>query len=310
VESWITEPTARDLFSAAGKSYDTAVRDAVSRDFRPYSLGLTGSLAVENDVREFTSHNLVAMLPGVDDRLSDEHIIYTSHWDHLGAGNVVDGDSIYNGAMDNASGVAGMLEIAAAFVERRNELKRSVMFLITTAEESGLIGARHYCEYPLYPLADAVANINADGVNIWGPTLDMVVVGWGQSDLDDYIEDAVAPEDRYVVPDSEPEKGYYFRSDHFPFAQRGVPALYADSGVEHRDRPDGWGMERRNEYVRLRYHKPQDEYDPSWDLSGAMQDMTALFRVGLALAVSDRYPRWSETSEFKRAREQLLDAAR
>jgi Zn-dependent M28 family amino/carboxypeptidase len=309
VETWITEPVARDLFAAAGKSYDQAIHDAVSRDFRPYSLGLAGSLAIENKVRQFTSHNVVAMLPGVDDRLSREHIIYTSHWDHLGVGNEVDGDAIYNGAMDNASGVAGMLEVAAAFTERREDLKRSVLFLITTAEESGLIGAKHYCEYPLYPLADAVANINADGVNIWGPTLDMVVVGWGQSDLDEYIEQAVSPEDRYVVPDSEPEKGYYYRSDHFPFAQKGVPALYADSGVLHRDRPDGWGIERRNEYVRLRYHKPQDEYDASWDLSGAMEDMSALFRVGLALAVSDRYPRWSDTSEFKRAREQLLDAS-
>jgi Zn-dependent M28 family amino/carboxypeptidase len=253
---------------------------------------------------------VLARLEGNDDRLKGEHIIYTAHWDHLGIGNEVDGDAIYNGALDNASGVAGLLEVADAFAGKRDELKRSVLFLFTTAEESGLYGAVQYVNNPIYPLAKTVANINVDGVNVWGRTRDVVVVGYGQSDLDHFLEQAILGQDRYLVPDSEPEKGYYYRSDHFPFAKSGVPALYADSGIEFRDRPDGWGLERRNEYVSLRYHKPQDEYDPDWDLSGAVEDMHAMFLVGLTLAVSDRQPRWSEKSEFKRIREESLRGSR
>ena len=306
MESWITQPVARELFSVAGKSLDDALQQAATRDFEPFSLQLAGTFDIRSRTRNITSYNLVAQLPGQDDRLREELIIYTAHWDHLGVGNAVDGDSIYNGALDNASGVAGVLEVAAAFAQKQPDLKRSVVFLVTTAEESGLLGAKHYTENPLYPLYETVASVNIDGVNVWGRTEDMVVVGFGQSDLDRYLEEAVTTFDRYVVPDSEPEKGYYYRSDHFPFAKKGVPALYADSGIEFRDRPAGWGMERRNEYVHERYHKPQDEYDPAWDLSGAIEDMTALFLVGYKLAVSDRYPRWSDTSEFKRIREESL----
>jgi Zn-dependent M28 family amino/carboxypeptidase len=306
MESWITEPVARELFEAAGLSFDSMLPGAATREFAPFSLGLRGTFSIHNRTRKITSHNIVAQLPGNDETLRDEHVIYTAHWDHLGIGNAVAGDSIYNGALDNASGVAGVLEVAAAFAEKRDELKRSVLILLTTAEESGLLGAKHYAEHPLYPLARTVASVNIDGINVWGRTKDMVVVGFGQSDLDRRLEEAVATMDRYVLPDSEPEKGYYYRSDHFPFAKKGVPALYADSGIEFRDRPEGWGMERRNEYVRERYHKPQDEYDPSWDLSGAIEDMTALFLVGYRIAVSDDYPRWNDTSEFKRIREESL----
>lgn len=306
VESWITEPVAQDLFEAVGSSLLAAKEAALSMDFQPMPLGLRASTAIENRTRELTSHNVVARLPGNDERLSAEHIIYSAHWDHLGIGNAVDGDSIYNGAIDNASGVAGVLEIAEEFAARRTELKRSVLFLMTTAEESGLLGAVQYVSQPLYPLESTVANINVDGLNVWGRTEDMVVVGMGQSSLDDLLEEAATSLDRYIVPDSEPEKGYYYRSDHFPFAKAGVPALYADSGVEFRNRPHGWGMERRAEYVRERYHKPQDQYEGNWDLSGAVEDMRVLFLVGYKLAVSDIYPHWSQDSEFRLIREESL----
>ncbi len=310
VEGWITAEAARSLFGAAGLDYEAMRRAAATPGFRAVAMPLRASVTIENRIRRVVSHNVVARIPGADPAARDEHVIYTAHWDHLGVGKPVDGDSVYNGALDNATGVAGMLEIARAFAARRDALRRSVLFVFTTAEESGLIGARHYAAHPLYPLAKAVAEINADGLNVWGRTLDMVVVGLGQSDLEDDLARAIAPQGRHVVPDAEPEKGYYYRSDHFALARRGVPALYADSGVEYRGRPKGWGLERRAEYVRERYHKPQDEYDPAWDFSGAVEDLTALFRVGWALATGDRWPRWRPTSEFRRVREAMLRRAR
>jgi len=309
VESWITEDAARDLFDAAGYSYNKMIHAAVSRNFQPVEFALTASVDLHNKIRKVTSHNVVARLEGRDPHHHDEHIIYTAHWDHLGTGPAVDGDSIYNGALDNASGVAGMLEVARAFPSHRRELKRSILFVITTAEESGLLGAKYYVEHPLYPLRKAVADINVDGINIWGRTSDMVVVGYGQSDLDQYLARAIAPMGRHIVADAEPEKGYYYRADHFAFAQKGVPALYTDSGVEFLNRPRGWGMKQRAAYVRTKYHKPQDEYDPSWNLSGAVEDLTALFDVGLNLATSTRFPQWSKKSEFRRAREKMMHGA-
>jgi len=305
-ESWITEGAARKLFAAAGMSFDAAVASAASSDFEPVDLGLTASTAIRNRTRTLESHNVLGLVEGSDPARKDEIVVYTAHWDHLGIGKAADGDSIYNGALDNASGVAGVLEIARAFVRDKKSLKRSVLVLFTTGEESGLLGATHYVNHPLYPLVKTVAEINVDGINIWGRTTDMVVVGYGQSNLDRMLADAIAPMGRQIAPDSEPEKGYYYRSDHFPFAKMGVPALYSDSGVEFRNRPSGWGMERRREFVTERYHKPQDEYDPSWDLSGAAEDMEALFRVGFALAGDDRTAEWSRTSEFRRVREQML----
>jgi len=310
LESWITGDVARELFKAAGRDFEADKRAAVSRDFAPVPLGLTASAEIRNELRQLTSYNVVARMEGNDARRRDEVIVYTAHWDHLGYGKPVAGDSIYNGALDNASGVAGVLEVAHAFARAREDLGRSVLFVITTAEESGLLGASYYVGHPLYPLAKTVASINVDGVNVWGRTKDMLVVGYGQSDLDAVLADVLAAQGRVIEPDREPEKGYYYRSDHFPFAKKGVPALYSDSGVEFRGRPEGWGMERRQEYTRERYHKPQDAYDPSWDLSGAIEDMTALFLVGHRLATSDLQPRWSETSEFRSVREKMLKGSR
>jgi Zn-dependent M28 family amino/carboxypeptidase len=310
LESWITEDAARELFAMTGRDFDAEKEAAASPGFRAVAMGLSGSARIECATRTLESHNVVARVEGSDPALRDEVILYTAHWDHLGIGKPADGDSIYNGALDNATGVAGVMEIAARFARDRKSLKRSAVFIFTTGEESGLLGATYYVENPLYPLESSVAEINVDGLNVWGRTRDMVVVGYGQSNLDQLLVEAIAPMDRTIAPDSEPEKGYYYRSDHFPFAKYGVPALYADSGVEFRDRPQGWGMERRREYVAQRYHKPQDEYSDSWDLSGAMEDMEALFRVGYALASTDKAVAWSEKSEFRRVREEMMRGSR
>ena len=308
-ESWITEDAARELFAAADRSFDDDKQAAAARDFAPVALGLTASVEIKARSRTIESNNVVAKVAG-SGSLADEWIVYTAHWDHLGVGKPAANDSIYNGALDNASGVAGVTEIARAFASTDRPLKRSVLFVFTTGEESGLLGATHYTNHPLYPLEKTIAEINVDGLNVWGRTEDMVVVGYGQSDLEQTLADAIAPMNRRIAPDSEPEKGYYYRSDHFPFAKKGVPALYADSGVEYRDRPAGWGLERRKEYVAERYHKPQDEYDAAWDLSGAAEDMDALFRVGLTLANREQAPQWSEKSEFRRAREAMMKGSK
>jgi Zn-dependent M28 family amino/carboxypeptidase len=309
-ESWVTEDAARELFKMAGRDFDQARQAAATDSFRADALGLTASVRVENRTRTIQSRNVIGMVGGADPERRNEYVVYTAHWDHLGVGKAADGDSIYNGALDNASGVAGVLEIARSFAANRATLKRSVLFLFTTGEESGLLGATYYTENPLYPLARTMAEINIDGVNIWGRTTDMVVVGSGQSNLEDILVDVLKTMDRTTQPDSEPEKGYYYRSDHFPFAKHGVPALYSDSGVEMRDRPTNYGMERRREYVAERYHKPQDEYDPAWDLSGAAEDMEALYRVGLAVAADAAQVRWSEKSEFRRVRERMLQGGK
>jgi Zn-dependent M28 family amino/carboxypeptidase len=309
LESWVTEAAAREIFALAGRDLDAAVVAAAAREFQPVALGLRASAAVELRTRTLESRNVVGRVEGADAKRRHELVIYTAHWDHLGIGKPAEGDSIYNGALDNASGVAGVIEIARAFAAGANRPSRSVLFLFTTGEESGLLGSTHYAENPLYPLRDTVAVINVDGLNIWGRTTDIVVVGHGQSDLDETLARAAGAYRRGIVPDSEPEKGYYYRSDHFPFAKKGVPALYADSGIEFRDRPEGWGMERRRDYVAKRYHKPQDEYDPAWDLSGAAEDMGMLQRVGLAVADAQHAPQWRRTSEFRRAREEMLQGS-
>ncbi|MFQ5510263.1 MAG: M28 family metallopeptidase [Candidatus Krumholzibacteriia bacterium] len=309
LESWITTPSATRVFEGAGLELAHMYESALSREFRPVPLGINARCAIRSTFRNIRSYNLVARLEGTDAKLKDECIIYTAHWDHLGMGNPAQGDSIYNGALDNATGVAATLEIARAFVANRRLARRSILFVNTTGEESGLLGSKHYAEHPLYPLASTVAMINIDGLNVWGRTKDVVVIGYGFSDLDQYLGRAIRAENRYLKPDSEPEKGYYYRSDHFPFAKKGVPALYADSGTEFVDRPGDWGSKVRDEYTRTRYHKPQDEFDPEWNLSGAVEDLNAYFRVGMMIAAADAYPRWSARSEFREIRERSLRAS-
>lgn len=306
VEAWVTAETAREIFEAAGKDFEELKRAAVSREFRPVPLDATADFKAENTLREVRSKNVVARLEGGDPRLRDEHVVFTAHWDHLGRDDSLEGDAIYNGAADNASGVAMMLEIAEAAARLRPAPKRSLLFLAVTAEEKGLLGARYYAENPLYPLDSTLANINADVINLWGRTRDVTSVGLGQTTLDDLLAEVARDSGRVVIGDPEPEKGMYYRSDHFEFAKVGVPALNAKAGVEYVGKPEGYGLRRRDEYTRNDYHKPSDEVKPDWDLSGAVEDARLLLEVALRVADGDAYPEWKAGSEFRARREAML----
>jgi len=301
VEGWITLDAARKLFAAAGRDFDTLKRSAIGPDFRPVPLNAKASFQVRNSIREIASRNVVARVPGSDPKLRDEYVIYSAHWDHLGRNPKLEGDQIYNGALDNASGTAALLELARAFAHVKT--KRSVLFLSVTAEEKGLLGARYYAAHPLYPLDRTAANINMDGVNVWGRTHELGVIGWGQSTLEDILAPFARAQGRFLRPEAEPEKGYYFRSDHFEFAKQGVPALYIDKGgIDVIGKPPGYGKQKRDEYIARDYHKVSDEIKPDWDLAGAVDDLHLLFQVGYTVAQTSEWPQWKKDSEFRSKR--------
>jgi Zn-dependent M28 family amino/carboxypeptidase len=306
VEGWITLDAAKKLFAMAGQDFDALKKQALTREFKPVPLGVTASMAVANTLRTIDSRNVVAKLEGSDPALKDEYVVYSAHWDHLGVGAPVNGDTIYNGALDNATGVATVLEIAKALKQVQPQPKRSVLFLMVTAEEKGLIGSEYYSLNPLYPLAKTAANINIDGVNQWGKTKDISVVGLGASDLDDYLRQAAQEQGRTITPDPEPEKGFYYRSDHFNFAKQGVPALDPDSGVDYIGKTAEWGKAKRDEYTEKDYHAPSDQVKPDWDLSGAVEDAQLLLAVGYRVANADRLPEWKPGNEFKAKRDAML----
>jgi Zn-dependent M28 family amino/carboxypeptidase len=306
VEAWITEDKARELFKAAGKDFDQLERAARQRDFRPVDLGATATIHVANVVRPVHSHNVVGRLRGSDPKARDEYLIYTAHWDHLGTGTPVNGDSIFNGAIDNASGVAGVLELAKAFKALPVAPRRSVLFMAVTAEEKGLLGAKYYAENPLYPLDKTLADLNIDGLNQWGRTSDVVVIGKGNSTLEDLLADAAAAKQRTLSPDAEPEKGFYYRADHFEFAKQGVPSMFLDNGVHYIGKPDDYSKTKRDEYTDHDYHNVTDEVKPDWDLSGAADDLGLLFVVGVHVADDAVWPTWKPGTEFKAIREKML----
>jgi Zn-dependent M28 family amino/carboxypeptidase len=306
IEGWITVEAARKLFAMAGQDFDALKKQALTREFKPVPLGVKASMAVANKLRTIDSRNVVAKLEGSDPALKNEYVVYSAHWDHLGVGAPVNGDTIYNGALDNATGVATVLEIAKALKQATPQPKRSFLFLMVTAEEKGLIGSEYYSLNPLYPLARTVANINIDGVNQWGRTKDISVIGLGASDLDDYLRQAAQEQGRTITPDPEPEKGFYYRSDHFNFAKQGVPALDPDAGVQYVGRSADWGTQKRNEYTEKDYHAPSDEVKPDWDLSGAVEDAQLLLGVGYRVANADRMPAWKPGNEFKATRDARL----
>ncbi len=306
VEGWITEGKARDLLKAGGRDFDALKKAAAKRDFRPVPLGCSARFQITNELREEKSRNVVARLEGSDPVLKNELLVYSAHWDHLGRDPERTGDQIFNGAADNASGVAAVLEIARAFTRIAPAPKRSILFLATTAEEQGLLGAKYYAEHPLYPLERTLANINLDVINLWGPTSDIISIGMGQSDLDDRLVEIAGRRGRTVVPDADPEKGYYYRSDHFEFAKRGVPALDPKGGRWYEGKPLDYGKRKQDEYTEKDYHKPSDEVKPGWDLSGAVADMKLLVELGYRLAEGPRYPEWKPGSEFRARREAML----
>ena len=306
VESWINLETARKLLKLGGQDFDTLKQAAIKKDFKPVPLKAQCNFTVKNTLREVDSQNVVAKLEGSDPTLKNETVLYSAHWDHLGKDEKLKGDQIFNGALDNASGVASLLELAEAFTRLTTPPKRSVLFLSVTAEEKGLLGAKHYAENPLYPLARTVANINMDGINQWGRTSDIVVVGLGNSTLDDVLAEAARTQGRTLQPDAEPEKGFYYRSDHFEFAKLGVPALYTNAGTNYVGKPAEYGRQRRDEYTSKNYHKVSDDIKPDWDLSGAIEDLQLLLQVGWRVAQSERIPEWKPGTEFKARREEML----
>lgn len=306
VEAWIHLDRAKELFKAAGRDFDDLKRAAVRKDFRPVSLAAKATFKLTNTIREVESQNVIAKLEGSDAQLRGRYVVYTAHWDHLGRDPSLKGDQIFNGALDNASGTAGLLEIAEAYTRLSPAPRRSVLFLSVTAEEDGLLGAKYYATAPLYPLEHTLAAINMDGVNQWGRTKDIVVVGLGNSTLDDVLTEVASGQGRTVAPDAEPEKGFFYRSDHFEFAKQGVPSLYTDSGVRYIGKPEGYGQQKRDEYTARDYHKVSDERKPDWDLTGAVEDLQLLFELGYRVAQGDRYPEWKPGTEFKAKREEML----
>lgn len=306
IEGWLSLDAAKRIFKMAGQDFDAMKKRALTREFKPVPLGVRASLGITNKIRTIDSQNVLAKLEGSDTAKRDEYVVYTAHWDHLGVGPAVNGDTIYNGALDNASGVASLLEIARAFTTVTPKPKRSILFLMVTAEEQGLLGSEHYAVTPVYPLEKTVANINIDGVNQWGRTKDITVVGLGASDLDDYLRDAAAEQGRTLRPDPEPEKGFYYRSDHFNFAKQGVPALYTDTGVDYIGKDPGYSQKKRDEYTNTDYHAPSDHIKPDWDLTGAVEDAHLMLLVGYRVANADKFPEWKPGNEFRAKREAML----
>jgi Zn-dependent M28 family amino/carboxypeptidase len=309
VQGWLTLNKAKELFTLAGHDFDSLKQSALKKDFRPVPLGATATFEIKNKLREVASQNVVAKLEGSDPGLKNEYVIYTAHWDHIGRNEKLEGDQIFNGALDNASGTAGLLELAEAFARLKPPPKRSVLFLTVTGEEKGLLGAKYYAGHPLYPLSRTLANLNMDGVNTWGRTRDVEVIGYGNSTLEDVLRDAATAQGRVITEDSGPEKGRFFRSDHFEFAKLGVPALYLKAGVDFPDKPAGFGQKKIDEYTERDYHKVSDEVKPDWDLSGGVEDLRLLLEVGWHVAGASTWPEWKPGSEFKARRDAMLKSS-
>jgi Zn-dependent M28 family amino/carboxypeptidase len=305
LQGWISGPSAEQLFSAAGQDFSALRTAASQRGFTAVPLNATASAAVKSSVREGKSENVLAMLPGAQQ--AEEAVVYMAHWDHLGRSFQPGADQIYNGAIDNATGVAGVLEIAEKFATGPKPA-RSLLFLIVTLEESGLLGSKYYVGNPVIPLHKTVATINLDAMSVIGRTRDFTVVGFGSSELEDILRPIAESQSRVLQPESAPQGGFYFRSDHFNFAKAGVPSLYAKGGVDHVEKGEEHGKALAADYTANRYHKPGDEFDPNWDLAGVMEDLEALYGVGNQLVTSEAWPNWYPTSAFKAAREASLEA--
>ena len=301
VEGWLTLETSTEILNKAGQNIEELKALAMARGFKAVPLGLTASLHMKNTIRESESRNVIGVIPGSE--RADEYIFYLAHWDHFGIDPSFEGDQIFNGALDNATGTAGLIELAKAYQSLGSPTRRSIAFLAVTGEEQGLLGSLYYATHPTYPTSKIVAAINMDALNIYGRSKDVAVVGYGKSELDDYLKEAAAEQGRRVEPESTPEKGSFYRSDHFSFAKQGIPALYASSGDDHMEHGKEWMRQQKEKYLSENYHKPSDEFDPNWDLSGAIEDLLLLFKVGYKLSMEDTFPTWKEGAEFKAVRE-------
>jgi Zn-dependent M28 family amino/carboxypeptidase len=303
-QGWISAATATALFANAGLDL-TALRSAASqRGFKPVPLKTTASASIAHKIRSATSQNVLGLIKGSEK--PDEVVIYSAHWDHLGRNFGLVGDQIFNGAIDNGTGVAALLEMSRALIKQRP--KRSVLMLAVTLEESGLLGSRYYAENPVFPLHKTLANINMDALKLIGPSRDIEVIGIGNSELEDILKPFAALQNRELVPEPTPENGFFYRSDHFNFAKVGVPALYIKTGQNHVEQGESYGKQWAVQYNAERYHKPGDAYDDAADYRGVVQDLQLMVQVGLSVANSDRWPNWYESSEFRAVRDASLKA--
>ena len=309
IEAWLTEDTARELIAMAGFDLEELREAAYNRDFKPVPLGITTSIGLDVAINRVQSGNVLALLPGSDPELSDEVVIYTAHHDHLGIATPnEDGDDIYNGAMDNSSGVAQVMAIAKALKSMPEAPRRSILVALVGAEEQGLLGSKWYAENPTFAPGKIAANLNYDGGNIWGHTHDITYIGLGKSSISQLVSMIADEQGRVTKPDQFPDRGSFYRSDQFSFAKIGVPAMYLRTGTDFVDRPPEWGREQQNHYTNVNYHQPTDEYDPNWNLEGMVSDATLGFWVGLAVANADAMPTWNEGDEFEAARLDALAA--
>src|SRR5213596_1848775 len=303
--SWVTLDVAKKIVADCGQDFDALKKTAVTKDFRPVTLNAKTDIQIKQQIREFKSHNVIGKLEGTDAKLKDECVIYTAHWDHLGRHPELQGDQIFNGAIDNASGVASVIQIAAAFTKVNPPPKRSVLFMATTAEEAGLLGAKFYAEHPLYPLEKTLAAINLDSMNVWGKARDIEDLSLGFSTLDDLLAAAAKRQGRSAIPDSRPDKGKIYRADNFEFSKAGLPSLYIGKGEHLLSRPETAPL-RSDEFDATDYHQVTDEVHPNWDLSRAVQDVQLVFEVGYEVANGDKFPEWKPRSEFKAKRDSML----
>lgn len=306
IRSWITVDVAKRLLAESAQDFDALKKAAITKEFRPVAIGAKANFAMKQTVRPFKSRNVVGKIEGSDPKLKNEWIMYTAHWDHLGRQNDLKGDQIFNGAADNASGVGGLIELAAGYMKLKPAPKRSVLFMATTAEESGLLGAKFYAENPLYPIAKTLADINMDGLSLWGKTRDIEDTSFGNSDLDDMLAAAAARQGRVMNPNSQPEKGYFYRADQFELSKVGLPSLYTAAGKDVIGKPPEFGQQKKDEYTAKHYHQPSDQVNPEWDLSGAVEDLRLLFEVGYQVANGDKFPQWKPGTEFKAKRDEMM----
>ena len=309
VEGWLTEDASRELMAMAGFDLDELREAAYNRDFKPVPLGVTVSIEMDVHINRAQSANVLALLPGSDPELKDEVVIYTAHHDHLGIGTPDEnGDDIYNGAMDNATGVAQIMAIAKAFKALPEAPRRSVLFALVGAEEQGLLGSQWYAENPTFVPGKIAANLNYDGGNLWGHTHDITYIGLGKSSIDQIMMAIAKEQGRVVKPDQFADRGSFYRSDQFNFAKIGVPAMYLDTGTDFIDRPPDWGREQQEHFTDVNYHQPSDEYDPNWNFEGMVSDALLGFWTGLAIANADEMPTWNPGDEFEAARLEALSA--
>jgi len=309
--AWVTEEAARELIAMAGLDLDTLREAADNRDFEPVPLGVSTSIEMDVTINRVQSANVLGLIPGSDRVLKDEVVIYTAHHDHLGIGTPNDeGDVIYNGAMDNASGVAQVMAMAKAITALPEPPRRSILIALVGAEEQGLLGSKYYADFPTFAPGKIAANLNFDGGNIWGDTHDVTYVGLGKSSIDSIMTAIAAEQGRVVKPDQFSDRGYFYRSDQFSFAKIGVPAMYIDAGTDFVDRPEGWGKAQQNHYTDVNYHQPTDEYDDSWNFDGMITDALLGYWTGLAIANADEMQSWNEGDEFEAARIKALAEVR